>query len=82
MKKIEKIVNEYIENSYHRPFNEIDLLEVATLISENFIKELENNKETVIANYGLMSVYNIDKLKDFLNDSIKGSETSDSTDKV
>lgn len=65
---IEEEVKKYVENVYHMPLDEGDLVEFAQVILEKFTQELEDNSSSIMWNYGLDSVV-------FLNRRVNNKES-------
>jgi len=58
---INKLAESYYNNSHPIPLDSDDLVKFAELILNQFIQELENNKQTVAWNYGCDSVIFINR---------------------
>jgi hypothetical protein len=61
---IKKKASEYFKAQYHQPTNESDLVTFAKQVLVEFIKELENKKQTVKWNYGLDEVVFLKKIEE------------------
>lgn len=53
---LDKLVEDFYDNCYATPLGKEELIQFAELVLNDFIKELESNKTTVIWNYGCDAV--------------------------
>ena len=58
---LKQLAKDYFNNMYHMPPNERDFEEFAKVVLNKFIQELEENKTSVVWNYGLDSVVFVSK---------------------